>query len=400
MEIPEIEFDHHSPEFVLNHQDLYSELRSQCPVAHTSAHGGYWVVASYDDVSKVARNDAVFSSARDVVIPVTNVGRLIPLQSDPPELRRFRGLLNPYFTARHLDSQLKEFIKQRIDECIDAFIEDGQVELMDQLANPIPSSVTMRLLGLNPSDWNVFAHPIHAASYAIPGSPEHTAAMVNVNEFSAIIESEVHRRVTNPRQDMISELLASEWEGVKTSVDEVVDLTRMVIFAGMDTVMASLGNIFVRLGERPDIRDQLVKSPQLLPGAIEEFLRFDTAVQGFARTVTEETELGGIKFKPSDTVFMLWASANRDPAHFGEDSDSINIERKPNRHMTFGVGAHFCIGAALARLQLNLTLSRTLERIPDLKIDLANVKQPASIGIVKGLKSVPGTFTPGKRIKR
>ncbi len=400
METPEIKFDHHSPEFVSNHQNLYSELRSQCPVAHTSAHGGYWVIASYEDVSKVARNDAVFSSARDVVIPVTNVGRLIPLQSDPPELRRFRGLLNPYFTARHLESHLKEFIKQRIDDCIDAFIEVGHVELMDQLANPIPSSVTMRLLGLNPSDWNVFAHPIHAASYAIPGSPEHIAAMVNVNEFSAIIESEVHQRVTNPRQDMISELLVSEWEGFKTSVDEVVDLTRMVIFAGMDTVMASLGNIFVRLGERPDIRDRLVKNPQLLPGAIEEFLRFDTAVQGFARTVTEETELGGIKFKPSDTVFMLWASANRDPAHFGEDSDSINIERKPNRHMTFGVGAHFCIGAALARLQLNLTLNRTLERMPDLKIDLANVKQPASIGIVKSLKSVPGTFTPGKRIKR
>lgn len=400
MEIPEIEFDHHSPEFVSKHQDLYSKLRSQCPVAHTSAHGGYWVIASYEEVSKVARNDAVFSSARDVVIPVTNVGRLIPLQSDPPELRRFRGLLNPYFTARHLESHLKEFIKQRIDDCIDAFIEVGHVELMDQLANPIPSSVTMRLLGLNPSDWNVFAHPIHAASYAIPGSPEHIAAMVSVKEFSAIIESEVHQRVTNPRQDMISELLVSEWEGVKTSVDEVVDLTRMVIFAGMDTVMASLGNIYVRLGERPDIRDQLVKNPQLLPGAIEEFLRFDTAVQGFARTVTVETELGGIKLKPSDTVFMLWASANRDPAHFGEDSDSINIERKPNRHMTFGVGAHFCIGAALARLQLNLTLNRTLERMHDLKIDLANVKQPASIGIVKGLKSVPGTFTPGKRIKR
>jgi len=400
MEFPEIEFDHHSPEFVSKHQDLYSKLRSQCPVAHTSAHGGYWVIASYEDVSKVARNDAVFSSARDVVIPVTNVGRLIPLQSDPPELRRFRGLLNPYFTARHLESHLKEFIRQRIDDCIDAFIEVGHVELMDQLANPIPSSVTMRLLGLNPSDWNVFAHPIHAASYAIPGSPEHIAAMVSVNEFSAIIESEVHQRVTNPRQDMISELLVSEWEGVKTSVDEVVDLTRMVIFAGMDTVMASLGNIYVRLGERPDIRDQLVKNPQLLPGAIEEFLRFDTAVQGFARTVTEETELGGIKLKPSDTVFMLWASANRDPAHFGEDSDSINIERKPNRHMTFGVGAHFCIGAALARLQLNLTLNRTLERMPDLKIDLANVKQPASIGIVKGLKSVPGIFSPGKRIKR
>ena len=399
MNHPEIEFDHHSSDFVANHQDVYQELRSRCPVAHTTAHGGYWVIAAYDDVSKVARNDATFSSARDVVIPVTNVGRLIPLQSDPPELKRFRGLLNPYFTTRHLDSELREFIVQRIDQCIDDFIEDGHVELMDQLANPIPSSVTMRLLGLDSEDWNLFAHPIHAASYAIPGSPEHVAATLEVNKFTPIIEREVNERVANPRQDMISELLASEWDGIKTSVDEVVDLVRMVIFGGMDTVMATLGNIFVRLGEHPEIRDRLVANPELIPSAVEEFLRFDTVVQGFARTVTKETEIGGIAFQPDDTIFMLWASANRDPSHFGDDAGLINIERKPNRHMTFGVGGHFCLGAALARLQLNLTLSRVLERIPDLKIDLDNVKQPASIGIVKGLRSVPGTFTPVKLIK-
>jgi cytochrome P450 len=400
MKTPEFEFDHHSPEFVLNHQDLYRELRSRCPVAHTPAHGGYWLIANYEDVSRVARNDLIFSSARDVVIPVTNVGRLIPLQSDPPELRRFRGLLNPYFTTRNLDLNLKGFIERRVDDCIDAFVEDGHVELMEQLASPIPSSVTMRLLGLNPDDWHVFAHPIHAASYATPGSPEHVAATADVQAFSEIIENEVRDRVDNPRDDMISNLLKSEWEGVKTSFEEVVDLTRMVIFGGMDTVMASLGNIFVRLGEQPHIQDRLVANPELVPGAIEEFLRFDAAVQGFARTVTETTEVGGVKFEPNDTVFMLWASANRDPAQFGEDSDSINIERKPNKHMTFGVGAHFCIGAALARMQLNLTLSRTLQRMPDLRVDLDSVVQPASIGIVKGLKSVPGTFTPGKRIRR
>lgn len=400
MKSPEFEFDHHSPEFVHNHQDLYRELRSRCPVAHTPAHGGYWLIANYDDVSRVARNDVIFSSARDVVIPVTNVGRLIPLQSDPPELRRFRGLLNPYFTTRYWDRRLKGFIEQRIDDCIDDFIEDGHVELMEQLASPIPSSVTMRLLGLNPDDWRKFAHPIHAASYATPGSPEHIAATLEVQAFTEIIVSEVRDRVDNPRDDMISDLLKSEWEGIKTSFDEVVDLTRMVIFGGMDTVMASLGNIFVRLGEQPHIQDRLVANPQLIPSATEEFLRFDAAVQGFARTVTEETEVGGIKLEPNETVFMLWASANRDPAQFGEDADSINIERKPNRHMTFGVGAHFCLGAALARLQLILTMSKTLQRIPDLRVDLENVVQPASIGIVKGLKSVPATFTPGKRIKR
>ena len=400
MKSPEFEFDHHSPEFVHNHQDLYRELRSRCPVAHTPAHGGYWLIANYDDVSRVARNDVIFSSARDVVIPVTNVGRLIPLQSDPPELRRFRGLLNPYFATRNLDSRIKGFIEQRIDDCIDDFIEDGHVELMEQLASPIPSSVTMRLLGLNPDDWRKFAHPIHAASYATPGSPEHIAATLEVQAFTEIIVSEVRDRVDNPRDDMISDLLKSEWEGIKTSFDEVVDLTRMVIFGGMDTVMASLGNIFVRLGEQPHIQDRLVANPQLIPSATEEFLRFDAAVQGFARTVTEETEVGGIKLEPNETVFMLWASANRDPAQFGEDADSINIERKPNRHMTFGVGAHFCLGAALARLQLILTMSKTLQRIPDLRVDLENVVQPASIGIVKGLKSVPATFTPGKRIKR
>jgi cytochrome P450 len=395
---PEIEFDHHSPEFVSNHQELYRELRSRCPVAHTSAHGGYWLVANYADVSKIARNDALFSSARDVVVPVTNVGRLIPLQSDPPELRRFRGLLNPHFTSRYINEHLQSFIESRVDFLIDQFIERGHVDLIDEFANPLPSSVTMKLLGLDPDDWAVFAHPIHTMSYAVPGSEAHVAAQVEVGKFKGIIEDHLRDRQRHPRQDMISELLQSEWNGITTTFEEVVDLVRMVIFGGMDTVMASLGNTFVRLGEHPEIQRRLVESPALIPTAIEEFLRYDTAVQGFARTVTSPTEIGGVQLQPDDTVFMLWASANRDPAEFGDDAEEINIERRPNRHLTFGVGAHFCLGAALARAQMNAALGRILERIPDLKVDPRSVKHPASIGIVKGLRSVEATFAPSTRV--
>jgi cytochrome P450 len=393
----EIDFDHHAPDFNATKYARYREMRGKCPVAHSPAHGGYWLLSTYDDVFRVARDDKTFSSAREVVVPPTNVGKLIPLQSDPPELERYRALLIPFFSPGHLKT-LEPFIGAVTDRSIDAFIERGHADAVTELANPVPSSTTMALLGLDPAEWHVFADPIHAASYSRPGSPENLAATKEIAAFSQRIVEEVDERIARPRGDMISSLIASDYRGTRTSREEVIDLVRMVIFGGMDTVMAALSNVFVQLGRRPDLRDRLLRDRNLVPAAIEEFLRFDAPVQGFARTVTGDVTIRDQPIAASDTVFMLWASANRDEAMFGDTAEEIVIDRTPNRHMTFGIGAHRCLGSSLARIEIRTVLDRVLDRMPDFAVDLDGVVEAESIGIVFGRRRVPISFTPGQRI--
>jgi cytochrome P450 len=390
----EIEFDHHAPDFNATKYDRYRRMRAACPVAHSAAHGGYWLLSRYDDVFRVARDDRTFSSAREVVVPPTNVGKLIPLQADPPELERFRGVLLPWFTPAAL-KPLEPFVTGIIDRAIDAFIDRGEAEIVHDLANPVPSATTMKLLGMDPEDWRVFADPIHAGSYSRPGTPENRTATEAITAFTRRIVEEVDARIAAPREDMISGLLASEHKGVKTSRQEVIDLVRMVIFGGMDTVMAAISNIFVQLGRNPALLGRLRQEPALVGPAVEEFLRYDAPVQGFARTVTADCTLGGQPIAAGETVFMLWASANRDEAVYGETAEELVLDRSPNRHMSFGVGAHRCLGSTLARIELRLVLERFLARIPDFTVLLDEVEEAETIGIVFGRRKVPIRFAPG-----
>ena len=394
----EVAFDHHNAEFVSQNYEIYRILRAQCPVAHTESHGGFWVAAGYDEVFQVARDDYTFSSRHGGVIPPTNVGRLLPIQADPPELERYRRLLNPFMTPKAA-KQLEPFIEEVADSAIDGFIEKGHADLVLELANPVPAMTTMRLLGLDPKEWRIFADPLHQVMYTRPDSPENEAGQEKVLSFSGKIIDEVEERRRRPRNDMISQLLVSEFEGIKTSFEEVCDLVRMVIFGGMDTVVAALGNIFLQLDLNPGIRTRLINDRALLPTAIEEFLRFEAPIQGFAREATKDAVIGGETIKAGDRIFMSWASANRDEKVFGETCESLQIDRTPNRHMTFGIGGHRCQGASLARAELRIVLDRLLTRLPDFKIVWDSVLGPETIGSSNGQRATPATFTPTRKAR-
>ncbi len=393
----DIDFDHNSPAHVREGFDTFRELRAKCPVAHTGNHGGFWVVSGYDEVFQVARDDYIFSSAKGGVLPMTDVGRLLPIQADPPELERYRSLLNPFLTPKAV-KRLEPFIHESVDEAIDAFIERGTADIVMELANPVPAMATMRLLGLDPEEWAMFAEPLHQVMYTRTGSPENVEGQRRVRAFSDKIVSEVEARARAPREDMISALLASEYQGIRTSQQEVVDLVRMVIFGGMDTVVAALGNIFLQLDRHPDIRSRLVADRSLLPTAVEEFLRYEPPIQGFARHVTRGTKVGEQEIAAGETVFMLWASANRDEKAFGETAETLDIDRVPNRHMTFGVGGHRCQGSSMARAELRIVVDRVLERLPDFEVVWTEVVGPETVGSSYGQRSVPVTFTPAARM--
>jgi cytochrome P450 len=396
---PVVHFDHHAPGLKQTAPAVYADLRDRCPVGWSEAHGGFWVVSRYDQVFEAARDQRTFSAQRSVVLPVSDVGFLPPLETDPPGLDRYRAMLSPFFTPGAVRA-MEPTIRHAVTAAVDGFIERGHAELVEELVNPVPARTTMKLLGMDPDDWRYFADPLHDASYATPGSARHREAQERIRGFTARIEAEVDARLAAPRDDLISALLAHEAaDGRRASRDEVIGLVRMVIFGGMDTVMAATGNALVRIGRDDRLRRRLREEPGLLPTAIEEFLRVDPPVQGFARTVTRDCELGGRPLAAGETVFLLWASANRDPDTF-DRAEEIVIDRSPNRHMTFGIGPHRCLGSTLARLEMRVLLSEVLTRLPDYALVEERLAAPETIGIVNGWAAVPVRFTPGPRVGR
>ena len=388
---PKIEFDQNSPEFAADPWSKYKELRSTCPVGHTDAHGGFWVLSRYDDIVKVAKDDITFSSVPTTVIPDSGVYNLIPLQSDPPDLQRYRMALLPYFSAKALQ-QYAPRVRKFTNDCIDAFIERGQCELVTELANPVPSMTALEFIGFDPAHWHDFAGPLHQLSFSADGSEERAQALADIGKMDERITAAIAERRETPRDDAITNLLSYEKDGTKFSDQELHGLVKMLLFGGLDTTMAAASNALLYLSEHPSLRQRLIDDPASIPKAIDEFLRFEAPVHAFSRNVMVDTEIGGHKIQAGEKVYMLWASANRDPDQFIRP-DEVDFDRQANRHLTFGIGAHRCLGAQLARMELQIMLEEILRRIPDFKIDTRQVRHPTSVTIIWGRTALPTTFT-------
>ena len=387
---PIVHFDHHSTAFAHDPWSIYEGLR-EARVAYSETYGGFYVLSRYEDVWDAARDDETFSSDREVVLPATGVGRLIPLNADPPDLQRYRSALFPYFTQRAAEAMAPD-IERFTTSTIDAFIEEGRCDLITQLAAPVPAMTTLELMGLPPEDWAILAEPLHDLIAYPTEDPRHDSARAGVWAIRERFAAEVAGRAAEPRDDMVTHLLGLEGEGT-LSRDEVVDLLMMVTIGGFDTTMAAIGSALLYLEQHPDERSSLVADPDLLPAAVDEFLRFEAPVQGFARTVTRDIRIGGCPIPAGETVFLLWGSANRDPEAF-DRPDEMVLDRQPNRHLTFGVGGHRCLGSHLARVEMRVVLAETLRRLGDYSVLHEQVAWPNSVGILYGRAHIPATFTP------
>lgn len=387
---PVVGFDHHAPDFADELWEIYDGLR-EARVAYSETYGGFYLLARYEDVYAAARDDETFSSDREVVLPATGVGRLIPLNADPPDLQRYRSALFPYFTQRAAEA-MAPGIRRFTTTAIDAFIEAGRCDLITQLAAPVPAMTTLELMGLPPEDWAILAEPLHDLIAYPTDHPGHESARAGVWAIRERFAAEVAARAIEPREDMVTHLLGLEGEGT-LSRDEVVDLLMMVTIGGFDTTMAAIGSALLYLEQHPDERRRLAADPGLLPAAVDEFLRFEAPVQGFARTVTRDIEIGGCAIAAGETVFLLWGSANRDPEAF-ERSGEMVLDRQPNRHLTFGVGGHRCLGSHLARVEMRVVLAEALQRLGDYTILHDEVRWPQSVGILYGRAHMPATFSP------
>jgi cytochrome P450 len=402
---PVIHFDHHAPDLALDPWATYKQLRQSCPIAQSDAHGGFKVVTRYRDVVTIAKDTNRFSSAHDidgtgngyqgVTIPAPPV-RSIPVELDPPDHTKYRKLLNQIFSPASVEAR-----RGRIEEIacrfVDAVASKGSCDLVNEIAAPIPAAVTLELLGMPIDKWERYAVPMHQIAYAAPDSAEYQEALVGIDWIMQDVDAEIQRRRqgSRPGDDLLSQLLGAEVDGAPLSDQTVLEIAFLVIVGGLDNTASLLANVFLYLHQNHTERDRLRGNLDLTHCAFEEFLRFYSVTQAEARTATQDTDIGGYQIQAGERVFIVWASANRDPEAF-ERPDEIILDRSPNRHLGFGWGPHRCIGAGLGKEIFSSALQATLNRLPDFRVLEDRMKKYPSVGLAYGYICMPAEFTPAE----
>jgi cytochrome P450 len=375
-----------SPEFAAEPQPIYRELVSKCPVAH-DAFSGNPIISRYEDVQWALRHPEIFSSEMEIQMNLGTVRPMIPQQIDPPLQTKFRKILDPHFSRKRMETIAPD-VRRHAHQLIDAFVDDGEVEFNRAFAIPLPCTAFLRLMGLPLDRLEEFLEI--KDGIIRPGTPDPEEAgkirTISGQRIYRIFEEEVARRRVEPGDDLVSHLVKSELDGRPVTEEEVLDISFLMILAGLDTVTATIGCSVAYLARNPEKRDALVKDPSKVPVAVEELLRWETPVTGVPRLVKQDVTLGGVEIKEGQMVTLLLGACDLDDAEFG-NGDEVDLERERNRHLAFGGGNHRCLGSHLARMELRVALEVLHERIPDYRIEPG--ERPSYSPAIREVKHLP-----------
>jgi cytochrome P450 len=321
--------------------------------------------------------------------------QLIPLHLTGDTHVRYRKLLTPLLTAKRMEPW-GDAVRELTDELIDGFIDDGHAELFEQVCEILPSKIFLRLFGLPQEDREVliqFKDDILGATGDTLDAREQ-AGIEAGDRLREHLSKRLAERKNQPLgDDLISQFLTFELDGHKLTDEEIVNLMHMFTIAGLDTVTSSLSVQFAFLATHPEERQRLVSDPSLWPTAVEELMRSESPVpQGGLRWAAEDLEINGVEVKKGFMIFLGWASANIDPAVF-DDPMAIDLTRKPNRHMSFAVGLHRCLGSHLARMEMVAALQRFHERVPAYGVTPGEQIQVRTIPGIRQAVRIPITFS-------
>jgi cytochrome P450 len=358
-------YDIFSAKFREDPHTLWTAMRDGgCPVAHSDKWGSSWMPVQYNDIRDIARDGTRFSSrAVEVAGPLTDTGGLLlpPLTSDPPEHKPHRDVLMPYFLPDRI-AEFEPFIRDQAKTLIAAMVAKGGGEVVGDFAEHLTIAVLTKMLGVPPSeqfaDWMVRMIRIGPKDQAV-------RAQV-VGEILAYLGALLDEREAEPREDLISYLAAADIDGEPLSRKHKIGAAFLVLIAGADTTWSAITASLWHLATHEDDRRRLVADASLLDTATEEFLRVYAPVS-VGRVTTGDVELHGRSIEAGQRVLLAFGAANRDPEIF-EDPDEIRIDRKRNRHLTFGSGGHRCLGSNLARLELRITLEEWLHAMPEFEL--------------------------------
>lgn len=407
---PRYHFDRHTPDYRNQFEAITQEMHSKCPIAWSDTYDGHWVAAGADEVFELARSADYVSNDHDIdgerrgylgiSIPSPPRAKRIRggfLEMDPPEQRYYRQLLNPYLSPAAIDRWIP-FLDEVVRASIDEKIETGEIDFVDDLANIVPAVFTLAMLGIPLERWTIYNEPAHASVYTPPDSPD----MPRVEEMSRAMGADLMRQLMEirqqPRPGLIDALARCEIDGKTPDDRELLGILSLLIGGGFDTTTALTAHSLEWLSEHPDERERLSRErDSLLDTATEEFLRFYTPAPGNGRTISDDCEIAGTRFQEGERLWLSWAMANRDPSLF-PDPNEVDMERKGNRHFSFGIGLHRCIGSNVARTVFKRMLTAVLDRMPDYVCDPDGAVHYDTIGVIQGMRHLPATFTPGKRL--
>ncbi len=389
------------PEVHANPYPMYISLRAEDPVQWSELMES-WILTRYDDIVAVLA-DSRFSAdrrqaqnryaqqAQKIAEEFGAFGRTqTMLTSDPPLHTRLRKLVSKAFTPRMVDGLLPR-IQEIVDERLDAVQEAGRMEIIQDLAYPLPVIVIAEMLGIPPRDRDQFKLWSDEIILTLNGpftSPDMLErARKSAHELTEYFRGVIEERRKEPGSDLISGLIAAEEQGQILSEDEMLTTAMLLLVAGNETTTNLIGNGMLALLRNPDQLRKLRDDPSLIQTAIEELLRYDGPVQATGRVATEDMEIDGHPVKKGQVAFCVLGAANRDPAKF-ENPDQLDVTRHPNEHVAFGDGIHFCLGAPLARAEGQIALRTLLKRFPDLSLETDNLQWGGTF-ILRGLKGLP-----------
>lgn len=377
-----------------DYHEVLSRLRADDPV-HACAPG-FWAVSRYDDIRDLSRDPAHFCSGRGALVndPVRSDGNPMRapsiLHMDPPEHADFRRLVNRRFTPRSL-AGLAPSIRATAASLLDGVERRAEIDFVSELGAPFPLTVIAELLGIDEGDRADFRRWSDAAIESPDLPPAETQAALG--ELSAFILEHIGAKRERPGDDLVSLLVSSEVGGCPLSREELFMFLLTLLVAGNETTRTLLSGSLLALHEHPDQRAALAADRDLVPGGVEECLRWVTPVHAFCRTATEDTVVAGTPIRAGDYLCMLYASANRDERVFGPDASVFDVRRPVNPvHLAFGFGEHVCLGASLARLEARLFVEELLARYPDYA-----VTGPADRVLsttVAGIRTLPVVLAP------
>lgn len=380
---------------------LYERLRTEDPV-HWDPYLHAWVVTRYADVLQVFQ---VMSAERtpsperlaalgmEQLGPIARVMVRQMLFLDPPQHSRVRGLASAAFTPRRVE-KLRDRIQEITNGLIDAVIADGEMDVMETIANPLPAIVTAEMFGMpvedhrKLKDWSQdFAEMLGNFQHN-PGRANRVLA--SVEAMTTYFREAVRSQATDPTEGLINALATAEVDGDRLTEEEVVANVIVTMVGGQETTTNLIGNGLLTLLRHPDELQRLRDDLSIMPSAVEELLRFESPSQHTARLARTDVELGGKIIKERDAVIAVMGAANRDPERF-EDPDRLDLRRADNRHVAFAWASHFCFGAPLARLEGQIVLSTMLRRLPDIHLNSETVGWRPNLGL-RGLTALPVGF--------
>jgi cytochrome P450 len=384
--------------------DMWRVLRDEAPIFWHEGQGfpGFWTITKYEDVIRISRDPQTFISGKGVNISTDparadqdmSAGKMM-LVTDPPRHVRLRRLVNKGFTPRQI-AALEPHVREIVSDILDEAAPKGECDFVEDVAAKLPLAIICEMLGVPKGDWQqIFDWSNRAIGaddpeYQTDPTREETGQRARMETFGYFYKL-VQERRREPRNDLVGILSEAEVDGERLSDEDILLFCFLLMVAGNETTRNATSGGMLALMQYPDQRQRLLDDRSLIASGVEEILRWVSPVMHFARICTRDTEIRGQIVKAGEKIVMWYPSANRDEEFFA-DPYTFDVSRTPNEHLAFGIGEHFCLGASLARLELQVMFEELLRRVPDM--EPAGPISRLRSTLVAGIKHMPVRYTP------